>query len=92
MNIEKIQRSEETKTKASNVMVVLTADEGKKLINQDWIDYKNGVIEDIPELLVCTTIYLCDADSVLDYAEINEEQASEYNKEYLELTNSNIDA
>lgn len=83
MNIERIQRSEETKTKASNVMVVLTADEGKKIINQDYLDYKNGNWEgeDKPTLILCSKVYLGTEDSALNYAEIDEAIANEYQEE-----------
>lgn len=83
MNTERIQRSEETKTKASNVMVILTADEGKKLINQDYLDYKNGIWEgeDKPSLILCTKVYLGIEDSELNYAEIDEAIANQYQEE-----------
>lgn len=83
MNTEKIQRSEDTKTKASNVIVVLSADEGKKLINQDYLDYKNGVWEgeDKPTLILCSKVYLGVEDSALNYAEIDEATANSYQEE-----------
>lgn len=83
MNTEKIQRSEDTKTKASNVIVVLSADEGKKLINQDYLDYKNGVWEgeDKPSLILCSKVYLGVEDSALNYAEIDETTANSYQEE-----------
>lgn len=83
MITEKIQRSEETKTKASNVMEVLTAEEGKKLINQDYLDYKNGTWEgEKPSLVICSKVYLSIEDSALGYAEIDEEVANQYQEEW----------
>ena len=84
MIIEKVQRSEETKTKVSNVMITLTAEEGKKLINQDYLDYKNGTWkgEGIPDLMICSKIYLGIEDSELRYAEIDETTANEYQEEW----------
>jgi hypothetical protein len=87
MKTEKITRSEATKTRASNYMVVLTADEGKKLITQNWLDYKNGTWEedDIPDVGVCTKIYLGVDDSALNYVEVDEDTANTYQEEYDKL-------
>lgn len=87
MNTEQIQRSEDTKTRASNTMVVLTADEGKKLINQDYLDYKNGTWEgeDTPTLIICSKLYLGAEDSALNYAEIDEATALQYQEEWDKL-------
>lgn len=84
MTIEKIQRSEETKAKTSNDMVVLTAEDGKKLINQDYLDYKNGTWEgkDTPQLIICSQVYLGVEDSELNYAEIDESVATQYQEEW----------
>lgn len=84
MITEKIQRSEETKTRASNVMVTLTAEEGKKIINQDYLDYKNGTWEgdEAPTLIICSKVYLGIEDSELCYAEIDEATANEYQEEW----------
>lgn len=82
MITEKIQRSEETRTKASNVMIVLTAEEGKKIITQDWVDYKNGDITEMPDPGVCSKVYLADQDSVLNYTEVDEATANSYKEEY----------
>lgn len=91
MKTEKIQRSEATKTRASNYMIVLTADEGKKLITQDWLDYKNGTREDIPDVGVCTKIYLGVEDSVLNYVEVDEVTANAYQEEYDKLVSTLIE-
>ncbi len=82
MITEKIQRSEETRTKASNVMIVLTAEEGKKIITQDWVDYKNGDITEMPNPGVCSKLYLADQDSALNYTEVDETTANSYEEEY----------
>lgn len=82
MITEKIQRSEETRTKASNVMIVLTAEEGKKIITQDWVDYKNGDITEMPNPGVCSKVYLADQDSALNYTEVDEATANSYEEEY----------
>lgn len=82
MITEKIQRSEETRTKASNVMIVLTAEEGKKIITQDWVDYKNGDITEMPDPGICSKVYLADQDSALNYTEVDEATANSYEEEY----------
>lgn len=82
MITEKIQRSEETRTKASNVIIVLTAEEGKKIITQDWVDYKNGDITEMPDPGVCSKVYLADQDSALNYTEVDEATANSYEEEY----------
>ena len=94
MNTEKIQRSEDTKTKASNMIVVLSADEGKKLINQDYLDYKNGVWEgeDKPSLILCSKVYLGVEDSALNYAEIDEATANSYQEEEDRLFEEKVNA
>lgn len=94
MNTEKIQRSEDTKTKASNVIVVLSADEGKKLINQDYLDYKNDVWEgeDKPTLILCSKVYLGVEDSALNYAEIDEATANSYQEEEDRLFEEKVNA
>ena len=84
MKTEKIQRSEATKTKASNYMIVLTADEGKKIISQDYLDYLEGNYtgEGTPNPNVCCTVYLGCDDSALNYAEVDEQTAQSYQEAY----------
>ena len=84
MKTEKIQRSEATKTKASNYMIVLTADEGKKIISQDYLDFLEGNYqgEGTPNPNVCCTVYLGCDDSALNYAEVDEQTAQSYQEAY----------
>ena len=84
MKTEKITRSEATKTKASNYMVVLTADEGKKIVSQDYLDYLDGNYagEGAPNPNVCCKVYLGCDDSALNYAEIDEATATAYQEAY----------
>lgn len=84
MTTEKIQRSEGIKARTSNDMVLLTAEDGKKIINQDYLDYKNGTWEgeDTPQLIICSQVYLGVEDSELNYAEIDESVATQYQEEW----------
>ena len=84
MITERIQRKTKANSRVANVMIAITAEEGKKLINQDYLDYKNGTYngEGIPELNISSKIYLGDTDSALNYAEIDESTAEEYQKEW----------
>lgn len=72
MKIEQVQRNDNTKT----TMIVLTADEGKKLINQDFID---GIVE---EPIICSKVFLGVNASESDYTEITEEEADKYQEKY----------
>lgn len=84
MKTEKITRSEATKTRASNYMVVLTADEGKKIVSQDYLDYLEGNYEGegTPNPNVCCKVYLGCDDSALNYAEVDEATATAYQEAY----------
>ena len=84
MKTEKVQRSEATKTKASNYMIVLTADEGKKIVSQDYLDYLDGNYEGegTPNPNVCLTVYLGCDDSALNYAEVDEAVAQSYQEAF----------
>jgi hypothetical protein len=84
MKTEKITRSEATKTRASNYMVVLTADEGKKIVSQDYLDYLDGNYEGegTPNPSVCCKVYLGCDDSALNYAEVDEATATAYQEAY----------
>ena len=76
MKIEQIQRSEETRLRANATYTKVSADEGKKLINQDYLDgIKNRPI-------ICIEAYLADVDSPLDWAEITEAEAEEYQQKW----------
>lgn len=77
MQIEKIKRSKETSTRASNIMEHLIADEGKKLINQDYLDDPSGA-----DCVICSEVYCATESSSLDWAEITEEEATKYQEEY----------
>ena len=76
MTTEQIQRSEATATRAANTMTKLTADEGKKLLNQDYID---GIVE---EPTICSCVYLAVSASALDWAEITDEEADKIQAEW----------
>ena len=76
MKIEKIQRSEETRQKVSAYYIKISADEGKKLINQDYLDGTGC------EPIICIGAYLADVDSPLDWAEITEAEAEEYQQKW----------
>lgn len=84
MKTEKIQRSEATKTKASNYMIVLTADEGKRIVSQDYLDFLDGNYEGegTPNPNVCLTVYLGCDDSALNYAEVDEAVAQSYQEAF----------
>lgn len=85
MKIEQIQRSEETRTKVFNTMTVLTADDGMKIINQDYLNYKNGTLEgDESQLIICSQVFLANEDSSLNYTEITKEEADVYQQEWEE--------
>lgn len=77
MQIEKIKRSEETSTRASSIMEHLIADEGKKLINQDYLDNPSAA-----DCVICSEVYCAIESSSLDWAEITEEEATKYQEEY----------
>ncbi len=84
MKTEKITRSEATKTRASNYMVVLTADDGKKIVSQDYLDYLEGNYagDGKPNPNVCCKVYLGCDDSALNYAEVDEATATAYQEAY----------
>lgn len=92
MKTERIQRKTKATSRAANSLIIITAEDGKKLINQDYLDYKNGTYEgdNMPELSICTKIYLSDSDSALNYAEIDESTAEEYQKEYDKIQEDKI--
>lgn len=92
MKTEKIQRNTKATSMAANSLIIITAEEGKKLINQDYLDYKNGTYEgdNKPELNICTKIYLSDSNSAFNYAEIDESTAEEYQKEYDKIQEDKI--
>lgn len=76
MNIEKIQKSEETVEKISSTYNHIIADEGKKFINQGYLDKISK------ECMICSEVYLSNEASILDWAEITEEEAKTYQEEY----------
>lgn len=62
-------------------LTVLNAEEGKKIVNKKWLDYKaNG--GEMPELLVCSQVYLAVNDSAENYEEITEAEAEAYQREW----------
>lgn len=71
MTIEKILRSESTRSKSSNYIIHMTSDEGKKFINQDYLDSTDDV-----EPVVCSQVYLAENASELDWSEIDEQEAT----------------
>lgn len=75
-------------------MITLTAEEGKKLVNQDYLDYKNGTWEGerTPDLIICSKIYLGIEDSELNYAEIDEATANQYQEEWDKALEEKINA
>lgn len=85
MKIDNIQRSEETRTRISNTMEVISADEGMKLINQDYLDK----ITD--ELIIAEKVFLAVESSSLDWAEITEAEALKYQEEYQKYLDSLTD-
>ena len=92
MKTERIQRKTKATSRAANSLIIITAEDGKKLINQDYLDYKNGTYEgdNMPELSICAKIYLSDSDSALNYAEIDESTAEEYQKEWDKIQEDKI--
>lgn len=92
MKTEKVQRNTKATSRAANSLIIITAKDGKKLINQDYLDYKNGTYEgdNMPELNICTKIYLSDSDSAFNYTEIDESTAEEYQKEYDKIQEDKI--
>lgn len=92
MITERIQRKTKATSRVANSLTIITAEEGKKFINQDYLDYKNRTYEgdNMPELNICTKIYLSDSDSAFNYAEIDESTAEEYQKEYDKIQEDKI--
>lgn len=87
MTIEKIPRTELTKTRANTYMILITADEGKKLLNQDYVDsigeHDLGYVDDgTVEPIVCNQVYLSIDGSTLDWIEVDEDIASKIESEY----------
>lgn len=72
MKIENIQRSDGTSYEC------ITADEGMKLINKDYLD------KNTEDLNICSVAYLCAATSSSAWSEITEEEAAEHQKNYEE--------
>lgn len=70
MKIEKIPRTTTSNEKSASYMIKITPDEGKKIINQDYLD-DNSVA---PIIGAC--MYLADNDSTLNYSEVTEEEAT----------------
>ena len=62
-------------------LTVLSAEEGKKIVNKSWMDYKENEGE-MPELLLCKQMYVAVNDSDDNYVEITEAEAEAYQKEY----------
>ena len=62
-------------------LTVLSAEEGKKIVNKSWMDYKENGGE-MPELLLCKQVYVAVNDSADNYVEITEAEAEAYQKEY----------
>lgn len=92
MITERIQRKTKVSSRAANAMTVIIAEEGKKLINQDYLDYKNGTYEgkEMPEPNISAKMYLGDTDSAFNYAEIDEATAEEYQKEWDKIQEDKI--
>lgn len=92
MITERIQRKTKATSRVANSLTIITAEEGKKFINQDYLDYKNRTYEgdNMPELNICTKIYLSDSDSAFNYAEIDESTAEEYQKEWNKIQEDKI--
>ena len=92
MKTEKVQRNTKATSIAANSLIIITAEDGKKLINQDYLDYKNGTYEgdNMPEFNICTKIYLSDSDSAFNYAEIDETTAEEYQNEWNKIQEDKI--
>jgi hypothetical protein len=87
MTIEKIPRTELTKTRANAYMILMTADEGKKLLNQDYVDsigeHDLGYVDDdTVEPIVCSQVYLSVDGSTLDWVEVDEDMASKIESAY----------
>lgn len=89
MTIEKIERTELTKTRANSYMIHMTADEGKKLLNQDYVDsigeHDLGYVDDdTVQPIICSQVYLSVDGSELDWIEIDEETATKIETAYAE--------
>lgn len=81
MTIEKILRSESGRTKSSEYMIHMTADEGKKFVCQNYVDSIGdnnlGYVDDnTAEPIICSQVYLGVDASELDWAEIDESEAT----------------
>lgn len=86
MKTEKITRNEATKTRANSSIIHLTADEGMKLINQDYLD------EVVEEPNICSEVYVASEGSPLDWAEITQEEADRIQKEWDEKATAEMAA
>lgn len=87
MTIEKIARTELTKTRANTYMILITADEGKKLLNQDYINsiggHELGYMDDeTVEPILCNLVYLSVDGSALDWVEVDEDTAIKIESAY----------
>ena len=63
--------------------IVLTAEEGHKLVNKPYADYITGGKQGTePPLNICAEAYLAPQDTPDNYEEITEAQAEQWQKEY----------
>lgn len=97
MTIEKIERTELTKTRANSYMIHMMADEGKKLLNQDYVDsvgeHDLGYVDDnTVQPIICSQVYLSVDGSELDWIEIDEETANKIETAYAEYMESKMNA
>ena len=97
MTIEKIERTELTKTRANSYMIHMTADEDKKLLNQDYIssigDHDLGYVDDdTVQPITCSQVYLSVDGSELDWVEIDGETATKIETAYANYMESKMNA
>lgn len=97
MTIEKIARTELTKTRANAYMILITADEGKKLLNQNYVDsigeHELGYVDDdTVEPILCSQVYLSVDGSALDWIEIDEDTANKIETAYTKFTEDKMKA
>lgn len=90
MTIEKIPRTELTKTRANTYMILITADEGKKLLNQDYVDsigeHELGYVDDdTVEPILASQVYLNVDGSTLDWIEVDEDTANKIESAYIKF-------
>lgn len=77
-------------------MTVMTADETKYIINQEFLEFykskeNNTELTDAPNLIVCKAVYLGINDDVANYIEVDKETVDacqEYMDEFVEKKKS----